>query len=101
MGLTAAAELPGSKIGAFASMVPMMEAQLERSLEDFTGPIDPQQVHKPPAPRTTLSSAINHLGLGEWTLFWSNWPRRDKKAVGNLCRKGVTRLTPAGDESGG
>jgi len=63
MGFTAAAELPGSKIGTFASMVPMIEAQLERSLEDITGPIDPQQVHKPPAPRTTLSPASNHLGL--------------------------------------
>ena len=74
MGLTAAAELPGSKIGAFASMVPMMKAQLERSLEDITGPIDPQQVHKHPAPRTTLSPASNFLGLGHWTLLWSNWP---------------------------
>ena len=54
MGFTAAAELPGSKIGTFASMVPMLEAQLERSLEDITGPIDPQQVHKPPAPCATL-----------------------------------------------
>ena len=50
------------KLGAFASMVPMMEAQLERSLEDVTGPIDPQQVQNPPAPRTALSPVSNHLG---------------------------------------
>ena len=67
MGFTAAAGLPGSKIGTFASMVPMMEAQLERSLEDITGPIDPQQVQKPPAPRTALLPASDHLGLGQWT----------------------------------
>jgi hypothetical protein len=81
MEFTAAAELPGSKIGTFASMVSMMEAQLELSLEDITGPIDLQKVHELPAPRTTLSPASNHLGLGQWTL----WPRRDKKAEGNLC----------------
>ncbi|KAJ1492477.1 hypothetical protein T484DRAFT_1770736, partial [Baffinella frigidus] len=41
-------EAHGRKLGAFASMVRTMplvvEAQLERSLEDVTGPIDPQQV---------------------------------------------------------
>jgi hypothetical protein len=44
MGFTAAAELRGVKLGTFASMVPTMQAQLGRSLEDITGPIDPQQV---------------------------------------------------------
>ena len=57
------AELPGSKLGTFASMVPMKKARLEQSLEDITGPIDPQQVHKAPTPRTTLSPASDHLGL--------------------------------------
>ena len=57
-------ELRGGKISAFESMVPMMEAQLLWSLEDVTGPIDPQQVQKPPAPRTALSPASNHVGLG-------------------------------------
>ena len=80
MGVTAAerrgiklgAFARGGKLGAFASMVPMLEAQLERSLEDVTGPIDPQQVHKPPAPRTTLPPVSNRLGLGQWTSSWSN-----------------------------
>ena len=45
-------ELRGGKFGASTSMVPMLEAQLERSLEDITGPIDPQQVHNPPAHRS-------------------------------------------------
>jgi hypothetical protein len=71
MGFTAAAGLPGSKIGTFASLVPMKEAQLEQSLEDITGPIDPQQVHKPPAPRTTLSPASNHFGLGSSSGLYS------------------------------
>ena len=63
----------GGKLGAFASMVPMLEAQLERSLEDVTGPIDPQQVQKPPAPRIALVPASNCLDLGPRcrTLFWS------------------------------
>jgi len=39
-------ELRGGKLGDFASMVRTIEAQLERSLEDVTGPIDPQQVQK-------------------------------------------------------
>jgi hypothetical protein len=90
MGFTAAAGLPGSKVGTFASMVPMQEAQLERSLEDITGPIDPQQVHKPPAPRTNLSHASNHLGLGQWALFWSSWPRPDKQAESDLLTIDVT-----------
>jgi len=41
-------EARGGKLGAFASMVRTMphvvDTQLERSLEDVTGPIDPQQV---------------------------------------------------------
>jgi len=64
MGFTPAAELRGVKLGTFASMVPTMQAQLDRSLEDVTGPIDPRQVQKPPAPRTALPPASNHLGLG-------------------------------------
>ena len=64
MGFDAAAELRGGKFGASTSMVRMEEAQLERSLEDVTGPIDPQQVRKPPAPRTALSPARNRFGLG-------------------------------------
>jgi hypothetical protein len=39
-------QLRGGKFGDCASMVPTMEAQLERSLEDVTGPIDLQQVLK-------------------------------------------------------
>jgi len=34
------------KPGNFASMVRTIDARLERSLEDVTGPIDPQQVHQ-------------------------------------------------------
>jgi hypothetical protein len=40
------AELRGGKLGDSASMVRTIEAQVERSLEDITKPIDPQQVHK-------------------------------------------------------
>ena len=36
----------GGKLGGFAGMVRTSEAQLERSLEDVTGPIDPRQVQK-------------------------------------------------------
>ena len=39
-------ELRGGKLGNFAGMVRTIEAHLERSLEDVTGPIDSQQVHK-------------------------------------------------------
>ena len=66
-------ELRGGKFGASISMVPMMEAQLELRLEDVTGPIDPQQVQKPPAPRTALLPASKHFDLGprRRTSFWS------------------------------
>ncbi|KAJ1495377.1 hypothetical protein T484DRAFT_1762493, partial [Baffinella frigidus] len=37
-------ELRGGKLGASTGMVRTAEAQLERSLEDITGPMDPQQV---------------------------------------------------------
>jgi hypothetical protein len=45
-------ELRGGKLGASTGMVRTAEAQLERSLEDITGPMDPQQVQTPPPPRT-------------------------------------------------
>jgi len=66
-------ELRGGKLGASTRMVHMMAAQLELQLEDITGPIDAQQVHRPAAPHAALSPASNHLGLGprRRTSFWS------------------------------
>ena len=56
-------KLRGGKPADFASMVPTFEARLELSLEDVTGPIDPQQVQKPPTPRTALSPGVTLVSV--------------------------------------
>ena len=74
-------ELRGGKFCASTSMMRTVDAQLGRRLEDITGPIDPQQVQKPPSSRSALSPASNHLvcALGTGPRAGQKWSRRDKR----------------------